>query len=421
MRYLLLLIALVFPGTVFNALALSMEEAVALTLANNQRIVQFQADKEEVTAGIGSAEAEFYPSFDLDYAYSNRQDPAIREEDEASIFSLSASYNLFNGLADLNTFKAAKARSKAAGYLLRAEIADLVLKTRQAYIEHLRALHSVDTSREGVELLERQLRDNKLFFQQGLIARNDLLRVEVAISTARQTLLLTEGELQITKRRLERLTGVPLAEGQTLEDFSQQPQLPKFNAEYYRQQMLTSRSELQYLELLVKAAGYERAAAKGDNLPELDLVLAHEEYGDSLSPTSGDFSDDSKLLLTARWNLFNGFATRQAVVAADARKRSLSAEFQDTKDALFLQLQTALIDIQVAQGRQQEALVGVTQAVENYRITENLHRQQRATTFDLVDARFLLTRARFQEISARYTLHDKMAVLDRVLERDTFH
>lgn len=417
MKYLLLLIALVSLAPVPDALALNLHEAVALTLANNQRIVQFQAAEEESTAVASATRSVFYPRLDLNYGYTRHDEPPPGEEEEFSILSLSASYNLFNGLADYNTTKAAGARSKAAGYQLRAVTADLILDVKQAYIAQLRAARSVETSREGVELLQRQQHDVELYFKQGMIARNDLLRVEVELSSARQDLLQAQGNLQIAKHRLERLMGVPLDQGQTLEDFSQLPQLPETDPERYRLQLL-QRSELNYLEQLLEASDRDRSAAKGNNLPRVDLTLSREEYGDSISPTSGDFDEDDKLMLTASWNLFNGFATHQSVAAADSRKRGISAELQDTRDALFLQLQTALSDIKVAQGRQQEALSGVTQAEENYRVTQSRYRQQQATTFDLLDARFLLTRTRNQEINARYDLHSKTAVLDRVLERD---
>ncbi|PLX96142.1 MAG: hypothetical protein C0619_00190 [Desulfuromonas sp.] len=421
MKELLFLIVLVTVGLASDAVALDMQDVVELTLKNHQRIDQFQAAEEEAVAGIDSARAAFYPRLDLDYAYTKRNDPPVQEEEEFSVFSINASYNLFNGLTDLNGVKAAEARSTAAGYQLKAVLADLVLEARQAYISQLRAARTVETNHESVELLERQYRDTKLYFQQGLIARNDLLRVEVDLSSARQDLLQAKGNLRIAARRLERLAGEPIDDEQDLEDFSQLPQPEETEVEVLRQQMLSQRSELHFLKQLVEAAGYDRSTVRGDNFPSVDLTVAHEEYGDSLSPVSGDFDDDQKIMLTASWNLFNGFATRKANAAADSRKRRLAAELQDTREELLLQLQTALTDLEIAQGQQHEAQTGVTQAEENYRVTENRYRQQQATTFDLLDARFLLTRARNQEVNARYDLHEKAAVLDRVLERDTLH
>lgn len=416
MRYLLILICILISQPV-NALALTEQEAVTLTLANNQRIVQFQALYDESAAGIGAARSTFYPRVDLDYAYTKRNDPPVREEEEFSVASLSASYNLFNGLSDRHNTKAAIARSDAASYQLKAVTADLILEARQAYIAQLRASRSVETDREGVDLLQRQHHDAELYYQQGLIARNDLLRVEVELSSARQELLQAEGELQIARRRLERVMGAPLAHENILEDFSELPSSNDRTNEDYRQ-LLSQRSELLYLDRLLAATDHERKAARGDNLPSIDLTLAYEEYGDSLSPASGDFENDQKVLLTANWNLFNGYATRQATTAAISRKRAVAAERRDTRDALLLQLQTALTDIRIARGTLQEATVGINQAEENYRVTQNRHRQQQATTVDLLDARFLLTRARNQEVNARYDLHEKAAVLDRVLERE---
>lgn len=418
MRFLLSLIILTTTLVAPSAtLALTLEEAIAQTMTNHQRLVQVQADSDEVSAGVGQARSSYYPSIDIDYLYTNRNDPPVRDEEEVSVLSFNASYNLFNGLTDLNNIKAAKARAAAAEYQLRAVRADLVLATRQAYIAQLQAMNTVETNREGVILLQRQHRDNQLFFQQGLIARNDLLRVEVELSAARQDLLLADGILKNNRRRLERLIGITLAEDEKLEDFQDLPQYVPSGTEPLREQLLEQRSELRYLESLLEAAGYDYAAIRGEKMPRLDLVLAHEEYGDSLSPGGAETDSDDKLLLSATWNLFNGFSTSQSLAAADSRKRSLAAQLQDTRDELLLQLQTAVNDINIARGLHQEALIGVAQAEENYRVTESLNRQQQTSTFDLLDARFLLTQARNREVITRYALHDRAAVLDRVLER----
>jgi outer membrane protein TolC len=172
---------------------------------------------------------------------------------------------------------------------------------------------------------------------------------------------------------------------------------------------------LNFLRQELKATKRERRANKGSYLPQLDLAVAHEEYGDDLSPTSNN-SDDNLLTLSASWNLFDGFAREKSIAATDARMRAVAAELRDTEAALVLQLETALQNLRIANGRLLEAKTGVTSAEENYRVTENRFQQQQATTVDLLDAQFLLTRSRNQEINARYDLLLSAAQLERILE-----
>ena len=57
------------------------------------------------------------------------------------------------------------------------------------------------------------------------------------------------------------------------------------------------------------------------------------------------------------------------------------------------------------------------QAQENYRVTDNRVRQQQATTVDLLDARFFLTRAKNERLTSYYNVFRSVAVVERILER----
>lgn len=410
----LLLLLLLAP----QAMALTLDEALDAALQNHQRIEQFRANADRSRAAVGIARAAFLPRIDLDYSYLERDEDPRALGEKNSTLSLGAALNLFNGLSDYHNYRAAKQRAEGADYQLQGTRADVILETQQAFIEGLRAARSVATAAEGVELLERQQRDTKLKFDYGVIARNDLLRVEVELSSARQDLLQAEGQQQIARRQLERIMGVRLPAEEVLTELSNSA-LQDFDPQLidsYRRQMLDNRSELHYLGSELQAAKREQRANKGDYLPRVDLAMAHEEYGDQLSPTSSD-DEDNLLTLRASWNLFDGFAREKNIAVTTARTRSLAAELRDTEATLVLQLETALQNARIARGRQREARTGVTSAEENYRVTDNRFAQQQATTVDLLDAQFLLTRSRNLEIDARYDLYLSSAQLERILEQ----
>ncbi len=422
MKYLTLSLLLTALLPALSSQALTLDAALDAALQNHQRIEQFRAAAAQSHAAVGTARAPFLPRLDLSYAYSKSNQDPFSFGKQSSTLALGASLNLFNGLADYRSYQAAKQRATAANYQLQGIIADIILETRQSYIEVLRAESSLTTATEGVRLLERQKRDADLQLKYGVIARNDLLRVEVELSSARQDLLQAEGTLQIGRRQLERMLGHPLADAEKPNEESIGPLLNADwgTAEDYRQQLLEQRSELNYLRHLRQATDLDLKASKGGFLPSVDLAARHEEYGDSLAPNGRDrsFDEDNLLLLSANWNLFNGFASSKAVSAAEASRRSAAALLRDTEARLILQLQTSLQNARIAQGRLLEAQTGVTQAQENYRVSENRFAQQQATTVDLLDAQFLLTRARNLQVNARYDLYLTSAVLQRVLERD---
>ncbi|SHJ96193.1 Outer membrane protein TolC [Malonomonas rubra DSM 5091] len=414
MRYILTTLLLLIAAS--SSFALTLQQAIDAALQNHQRIEQFRAGVEQAEAAVGSAQAAFLPKLDLGYNYLERDEDPYSLGDKSSTLGLSGSINLFNGLTDYHSYRAAQKRAEGANYRLRGTRADIVLATEQAYIEVLRAARSVATASEGVELLQRQRRDTELKYQYGLLARNDLLRIDVELSSAKQDLLSAEGQQRIARRQLERTIGMQLPVDETPAELTESC-LPKFDPDQsasYRELLLENRSELNYLRSELAAVNRERRANKGDYLPRIDLTAAHEEYGDDLSPTD---DDDNLLKLQASWSLFDGFAREKAVAASTARARAVAAELRDLEASLQLQLETALQNLRIADGRLLEAATGVASAEENYRVTENRFQQQQATTVDLLDAQYLLTRARNLEINARYDLYLSEALLERILEQ----
>lgn len=418
MRYILALLLLLTTSPLH---ALTLDDAVEAALQNHQRIEQSRAQTDQALAQQGSARSSFLPRLDLDYSYLKRDDDPLALGARASSLSLAASINLFNGLGDYHRYDAAKQRVAGANEQLRGTRSDIVLEARQAYIEGLRSLRSVATEAEGVELLERQRRDAELKFEYGLIARNDLLRVDVELSSARQALLNARGTQRISFAAIERVSGLKLTDDVNLEEIGDKERqtYSADDLDDYRRQMFDNRSELRFLRTELKALTAERKAAKSGYLPSLNLSLTHAEYDDQISPLSYDH-DDNLVSLNASWALFDGFAREEEIALSDARVRALAALLRDTEAELVLQLDTALQQYQIAVGRSREARTGVLSAEENYRVTETRFQQQQATTVDLLDARFLLTRARQLEIDAQYDRYLSEAFLDRILEFEEY-
>ena len=418
MRLLTILLLLLMTTT--HSFALTLDEAIHAALQNHQRIEQFSARAAQSAAEVGTAKSTFLPKLNLNYSYLDRQDDPHNLGQQRATLALAASINLFNGRSDYHRLNASKQRASGSEYRLQGTRADIILETQIAYIEVLRAIHSIATAAEGVDLLEQQKRDAQLKFDYGLIARNDLLRVEVELSSARQHLLQAEGQQQINRSRLERTIGIPISTHERIEELTTAA-MQDFAPEQitrYQQEMFDNRSELHYLRNELQASKSERRANRGGYLPSIDLSAAHEEYNNQLSPLSSE-ENDNILALQASWNLFDGFAREQAIASSDANIRAIAAERRDTEAELVLQLKSALQNNRIARGRQQEARSGVTSAEENYRVTENRFQQQQATTVDLLDAQFLLTRSRNLEINSRYDLFLSTVQLERILERKT--
>ncbi len=301
----------------------------------------------------------------------------------------------------------------------KSTTADTVLEVRKAYIEVLRTSQNLDTARRSLQLLERQHRDASLRLEQGLIARNDLLRVAVEMATAKQNVVAVLGELVVARQKLSRSMGTPLGDDDALAGVTVRNTVPG-EVKDLQEEMLTSRSELKYLQSLLAAQKAEHKAVYGEMLPDVDLSYSYDTSGNHLFPESSDSGYDSEVvtMVEASWTLFRGFKARHELAARHQEVLAIKEEIRATEDRLLVQLSSSLEGYKTARTNLETAQASLELAEENYRVNETRLKAQVATTVDLLDAQEFLTRARNEEVKAQYDLYTAEAVIDRVLERN---
>lgn len=400
------------------ASALTIDQAVNDALKYNPQIQQFFEFENAAISRSDQAEAPFWPRIDAGYRYwSGDRDPAL-DSKALSLVDTSASYNLFNGGSDWFSLQEAKHLASAANYKYQSIVADVILAVKDAYIRVLRAERTVETESKSVELLEKQRNETQLRLDQGLLARNDLLRVDVEMATAQQILEVAKGRFEIARNTLARTLGRPLGGQEVMSELTLEPVAPEPDEELSKE-MFARRSELKFLYSLLDAQKAGKKAVQGDLLPEVDLVLSYDRFGNHGLPQTSDtdYDSDSRAILQASWTLFSGFDTRHELVGREHEIRARQNEVKATEDELTLQLQTALEAFRVSERNLATAETAELQAEENYRVNDNRYRANIATTVDLLDAQQFLTRARNERVKALYDLHLSAVVIERVLER----
>lgn len=406
------------------AYALTIDEAIEFARANNHRLKQYRHLTEAQENRVGSEAAAFWPALDLDYE-AMRSDNAydlvtgIFRKQTQSNAAATASYNLFSGLSDWYDVKSAKSRLQASRYDQRAVEADVVLDAKNAFIEILRAQQNLLVSREAVELLERQRRDAELQYRVGLTAKNELLRVEVELASAQQDLLRDEGLLRVARKALERVIGISIRNDEAFEDLENIESVP-LREDQLAAIMYANRSELAALEALKQSRQYTRRSIQGGYLPSIDLSLSYSQFGERLATDGRDKlpDDETRTLVTATWNLFEGFKTTRDAAAERAEILAVDERIRDTKQELLLQLRIAMEVYAVSVKRTGVAKKAIEQAEENYRITNNQFKQNVTDATKLLQARGLLTRSRSEHISSIYNHHRSVAAIERVIESE---
>ena len=440
-------------ATLGIANALTLKEAVELGLKKRATVkeaaFQHQASREKVR----EARSAFFPSLDLGYTisrtrvkgafdvsdYGDQIGASMPEEGEGapetgnpmsdftlnydetettSAFSFTAQYNLFRGLGDLNTLRAAQFTAEASQEMLNARKADVIYAVRQAYFDALEAQSFMGVAKKAVAMLKQQLLDTKVMYDVGMVTRNDMLEVKVELASATQQEISAKANYSKALDTLKRVIGLPLAKKIILQEETLIP-VDVNDYQTLRNQLLERRSELRYYRKMILASQKGVEAEKAGFLPRIDLGFSYSKLGEHefLEGRENGVSSITGGMISMRWNIFRGQRDYARVRHARFKELALEEEYQEAQQEMLLQLKHAIKNYKVAEERLKVARDALVQAKEYHRNTRVQVKSGIKTTSDMLDARYYLTRAEYQEQLAYYTLQKAMAAILRVIEQ----
>lgn len=397
-----------------SSYALNIEQAVDLAIKNNLELEQQKYLYEQSRENVNLNRSGFLPKVNLGYEYNNRDEGIGEQLDKESMASAVVSYNLFNGFSDFNTLNSAKFLEKSSKFLLRAKREDIIFSTKNAYILLLNNTKSFLTYEDAYKLFDKQYLDAKIKFEQGLLAKNDLLQVHVNLLGAQQNVINAKKDLKIAKLNLSNILGGTDLSNENIEDLKQ----IDFEDKKYDKKALEKRSEIQALKMNIESYKSLEKAQKGSFLPVIDASYSARKYGDDsgLSSREDYPGHQETATVTASWNLYNGGVNYSQIKIYLAQKKELLSKLQRTSLDINLQYESAILELDVAKQNFKTSKLGLEQARENYNIVNNRFNEGISSTTDLVDANYLLTKAKQRYFNSYYNTFLSIAALNRIFE-----
>jgi outer membrane protein TolC len=394
-----------------NLLAINIDEAVELALKNSNDIKQKNQELKIANYSKEQSFGAFLPSVDLGYAYNDRDTTRYSANSVDSQMSATLTYNLFSGMSHTNLYEASKLNSNIAKEYLTSSTEDVVLNTKVAYIDYLRAKESLKVQKESLALLKKQFEDTKLMYSQGMVAKNDVLKVEVELLSIEQALNRAISDVKIAKINLEKTIGETLVtEPQKVEKEATSVEL-----ETLKNKMYTNRSELKALVDTKKALQYQKKSVNGNFMPKVDLTTSYTKFGNEGIPDGRDGLEDETVVgVSASWNIYNGNIDNLSKQKYMSQILSTDAQIDELKKNLNLQLVSAYENYTLAISNLKLAQKAQESAKENYKIVQNQYKQGIAKTTDTLDAREYLTRANSEYNLAYFDTITSLFTLQRI-------
>jgi len=237
----------------------------------------------------------------------------------------------------------------------------------------------------------------------------------VEMDNAKQELLKAQANLDKSLNTLSRKVNSDINIGdinfQTLETI---PEFKKYD--FYKEEMYAVRSELKALEKVVQARKYSVDASKSSLYPKVDLSLRYSNAADSANPYGDNEEDELRGQVNVNFNIFNGFQKYSNINKAKLEMRKSKMDVMELKLDLKNQLQNVFEDKTVALKNLGVAKTSLKEAEENLRVTEASFKEGVATSTDILDAIYYLSRAKYNVINAKTQVFLNYFKLQRVIE-----
>jgi outer membrane protein len=419
--------------------SLTLADAIRTARENNRGLKISAAKAEADQARASEAGAMRFGGFSLYSAYSRLQDGKFGFAGKSLPIPLSIGnvppdqytvrvglrQPLFTGARLSATAEAAGLQADASEFDRAMSEADVTLNVTSAYWTLYQARQLVKFARENVQRLESYQRDTERLMKAGVATRNDLLRVEVQLSTARINLIEVENDGSIAEMNLNNILGQPATESLQLasgpEDFPDSSDLelraPGDSVLAVAGSAIRRRSDVRAATTRVKAADATVTAARGGWWPQIELNanFSYNNPNARYQPITPEFLGKWDVGITLSMDLWNWGATKSRVESAEATLRQ--ARLQETQLAENVSLEVHRSALNLRRSRQKLAVaqLAVEQAGENLRVVSDKYRSGLATSTELLDAEVALLQSQTQLSGARVELALSRAALVRAV------
>jgi outer membrane protein TolC len=317
-----------------------------------------------------------------------QQDGSVRAQAMASLPIYTSGKITHNINAAQANLDATQANEKVAALNLKMQVAD-------SYVAVLRLEDAVQVAQSHIQSLESHARDVKNLFEQGVVAKNDVLAADVELLNAKQFLLQAANVYDNAKARYNQLLTRQLtAKVELAKSF---PEPSKSTLENLNQSALNQRPELLVLNEQIEALHEQMQAMTANLMPQVALNGGYQYQQNRYQAYEGLWQAN----VGVDWKLYDG-STNHKGEALEKQALALKEQHEELAGQILLEVRQIWLDTQEAQQRLQVAKQAIMQADENLKVSTDRYQQGLATHTEVIQAEDLRTKTHNNLNNATY-------------------
>lgn len=391
---------------------LSLDESIDLALRNNPSVKIAEAEKERTFWSIDDARTGRLPTMSYTHTAkrfenTNADNALTNNFDNRLLISLP----LYTGGRVEGAINQAKWYYKAADLGVAKSEQQIKLDATTGYYGILQAQNMLIVNQESVDNLAAHLKNVQAQYEVGTVAKSDVLRSEVELANAQQSLIKAQNTYELAVSSLNNVIGLPLDTELKIKEalkYEQYQQTLPGSIQYAMQQ----RPDIGQADATQQAAKEGIRVAKSNGLPTVSL----NGYSDwSKADFPGDDNRNMGVTLTASWTFLDSGLTKSRVKQADATLVQKQEALKQTQDSVQLEVRQAYLSMQEAEKRISTSQVAVDKAEEDFKIAQVRYSAGVGTNLDVLDAQVALTQAKTNYIQALYDHNTNKAKLEKAM------
>jgi outer membrane protein TolC len=399
------------PALAVESLRLDLRGAMSLALSTTPSLERIRSKIRQTQYQVDEAYTLVNPTATFQAQYSRVEPPVsitggtVISPTDNYQFSLTLRQAIYTfGRLKWNVL-ANKLSKRVVEEEYRTEVNRLVALVAETYIDVLLSQERVTIAQDNLESQLANLRISRLLYEQGVVARFDVLRTSAAASQAQQTLIEAETGEQLARARLLSLLDEPLDRKLRLEGLSIYAPKDDISLNEFKLKALETRPDLRSVRWAVEAAKAQVEVAETSNNPSLELQ--NTTINRNATGFSPGTQNTTALVLSVP--LFDGGVSHYQKEQALESVTQLTEDLEQLERDAVLQIEEVhqqLIDQWRAISVAEET---VTQADEALRVAVLRYENGISTNVELLDsqaerseARFRLSQARGKYLASRW-------------------
>ena len=398
-------------STAALAQTLTPEEAVNMALEKHLDIKMAANSEKQAEYALKSAKGTNGVSID---ASNTSYFKKTHSSDADNSTGLTLSLPLYSGGKNEANIAIADTELKMAALTLAKTRQDVKLTALTAYFDALEAQKTVQVDQESADNYALHLENVQAQYSVGNVAKSDVLRSEVELADARQTLVKAQNAYAVAMNNLRNVIRWKQDEA-----FELTPEFDCASFDKTQEECVnfskTNRPDLQKYALSIHEAQKSVEVAKAEKRPSIALK-AGTSWSNTALPKSPE--DDLYVGLTASWNLYDSQTATSDIKKAEVAVDTAQLELESKTDSAELSVKEYYMGVREAEKRIATTKVAIHKAEEDYFIAEAKYRAGAGVMLDVIDAQLALTTASNNYIAAQHDYVTYKAQLENAMGMD---